>query len=331
MTMKNLQKIVGLAALGIVSTLPLSAQEPRPMPPASETKIDYDTHIKPILDKSCTECHCEAKVKSKLRLDTRDFVLKGGVEGPSVVVGDSENSNLIKILLGTLPDYETMPPADEHEPLTDEEIGLLRAWIDQGLVWGAAETPAAFPTEAAVPGFPADWKVQATLQDGPLATWGLIKDFKGPDGEQAIGLTAHEAAKDETISLLWTPKADFQDGNISLKVKATGGKFTAGIAARIKDTNNYYCIFLDWINRSMSLRLVKDGKLSVIAEQSIDDQFPEWVPLSISFTTNLISIKSDPIGIVSENSVFPDAGGVGYVCLGDTTAAFTAFQKSDGK
>src|SRR5262249_31299656 len=62
----------------------------------------------------------------------RQRVLEGGDSGPVFIPGDSANSRLIH-LVAALDRQEMMPP--EGKPLSQEEVGLLRAWIDQGAVW----------------------------------------------------------------------------------------------------------------------------------------------------------------------------------------------------
>lgn len=109
------------------------------LPPPSETKIDFDQHIKPIFEKACFRCHGPERPKSGFRLDDRGAALKGGDNGIAIVEGKSAESPLIHYVAYLVEDME-MPPAGKGEKLTTEEIGLLRAWIDQGVVYGAAPT-----------------------------------------------------------------------------------------------------------------------------------------------------------------------------------------------
>jgi hypothetical protein len=106
------------------------------IPPASEKKgVTYATDIKPILDKSCVKCHGEQKPKGKLRLDSLEGALKGGVDGKVIEVGDSAASMLIHNVAHVGDEDDYMPPPDNKDkipPLTSEQIGLIRAWIDQG-------------------------------------------------------------------------------------------------------------------------------------------------------------------------------------------------------
>jgi predicted CXXCH cytochrome family protein len=106
------------------------------LPPASDKKgVTYVTDIKPIVDKSCVSCHGPEKSKGKLRLDTLEAALKGGEDGKVVEPGQSAASVLVHNVahLGDPDDY--MPPPKNKAgipPLTPEQIGLIRAWIDQG-------------------------------------------------------------------------------------------------------------------------------------------------------------------------------------------------------
>ena len=104
-------------------------------PPSDKTGVTYATDIKPILDKSCTRCHGAEKPKAKLRLDSLEGVLKGGEDGKMVVPGKSAGSILVhNVAHAGDPDGYMPPPKNKANipPLTKEQIGLIRAWIDQG-------------------------------------------------------------------------------------------------------------------------------------------------------------------------------------------------------
>jgi hypothetical protein len=69
---------------------------------------------------------------SGLRLDGREAALRGGYSGPVILPGNSAGSKLIRLVAG-LDEKVVMPPAGPR--LTPAEVGLLRAWIDQGADW----------------------------------------------------------------------------------------------------------------------------------------------------------------------------------------------------
>ncbi|KXK34940.1 MAG: Planctomycete cytochrome C, partial [Candidatus Hinthialibacteria bacterium OLB16] len=103
-----------------------------PLPPAADKQVRFMVDVRPILQNKCIRCHGGGKNKGKFKIDTRETILEGGVSGPSAVVGDSTNSLLVRLVSGTDPD-SVMPP--EGTPLTAEQVGILRAWIDQGAQW----------------------------------------------------------------------------------------------------------------------------------------------------------------------------------------------------
>lgn len=105
-----------------------------PLPPASEKQILFSRDVLPILAHRCFECHAGAKKKGSLQFDTKEKLLKGGQSGPAAVLGKSAASTMIQRVAGQVDDPEEIMPPKEPR-LTKEEIGLLRAWIDQGMNW----------------------------------------------------------------------------------------------------------------------------------------------------------------------------------------------------
>jgi mono/diheme cytochrome c family protein len=98
------------------------------LPPAANRKIDYEKDVQTLLSQKCYACHGEDVQQSGLRLDKRQNALRGGDYGPVISPGNSVESKLIRRLVNGDGGLQ-MPPTG---PLSDEEIGTLRAWIDQG-------------------------------------------------------------------------------------------------------------------------------------------------------------------------------------------------------
>ena len=75
------------------------AQQPKPTPARDGIEF-FESNIRPVLVKSCYECHSakSAKVKGSLYLDSRSGVLKGGENGPAIIPGDPNSSLLIQAL-----------------------------------------------------------------------------------------------------------------------------------------------------------------------------------------------------------------------------------------
>ena len=105
------------------------------LPPAATAPVDFARDVRPLLERHCYSCHGSEKQKSNYRLDARATAMKGGdVGNRPVIPGDSAHSPLIQYVAGVHPEI-AMPP--KGEPLTAEQVGVLRAWIDQGARWPA--------------------------------------------------------------------------------------------------------------------------------------------------------------------------------------------------
>ncbi len=100
-----------------------------PLP--ADRKADFARDVGPILQANCHKCHGEARQKGDLRLDLREAALAGGISGKAIVPGDSVGSLLIQRITS---EDDRMPPSP-NDPLTAEQIALLRAWIDGGAAW----------------------------------------------------------------------------------------------------------------------------------------------------------------------------------------------------
>jgi Planctomycete cytochrome C len=136
--LRNLSLIAVL--ISPVMALPvLAADKPvdvSKLPPAaSKQGLTFDKDIKPLLENSCLKCHGAEKPKSKYRVDSRASFIKGGEsEEPAVIAGKSDKSKVVHFVADLVEEME-MPPVDKREKypaMTKEQIGLLRAWIDQG-------------------------------------------------------------------------------------------------------------------------------------------------------------------------------------------------------
>lgn len=126
------------AALGCGGSQPGGAEESIPEPPdvdvpdpaegdeaEPEAVISFAADVQPILQASCAGCHGEA---GGLSLESYDAVLIGGKEGPVIVGGDPDASEIVQYLEGT---KEPRMPQDA-DPLTEEQITTIRTWIAQG-------------------------------------------------------------------------------------------------------------------------------------------------------------------------------------------------------
>lgn len=125
------------AGFGLTLTLAQAdLGDPSKLPPAAtKTGLTYEKDIVPIMKDSCLNCHGETKPKGKYRVDSLANMIKGGESKEAAVIpGNSAKSPVVHYVSDLVADME-MPPTDKREkykPMTKDQIGLLRAWIDQG-------------------------------------------------------------------------------------------------------------------------------------------------------------------------------------------------------
>ena len=96
--------------------------------------VDFNTQVKPIFNKKCITCHGGVRRKADFSLLFRSEALAKTKSGKyAIVPGDPEHSEMIRRI--TLHDPEDRMPY-KHDPLSADEISILRRWISQGAKWG---------------------------------------------------------------------------------------------------------------------------------------------------------------------------------------------------
>ena len=147
--------IVTALSFAACSLLAAPLPDPSKLPPvAKQEGVTFEKDIHPIFEESCNNCHGERRPAGGLQLTTLEGTLKGGKDGKVIIPEHSEKSPLVfsvaeidgKIAMPKKPRQPrpgmngntnapaTPPAADQHpwKPLTPEQVGLIRAWIDQG-------------------------------------------------------------------------------------------------------------------------------------------------------------------------------------------------------
>lgn len=132
----NRKQILTLCGIATFASVALAEVDTSKLPPAaSKQGVTYAGDIKAILDKSCVKCHGAEKPKAKLRLDSLEGALKGSADGKILEAGNSAKSPMVHSIAQLGDEDHWMPPKNNKAkiaPLTAQEIGLIRAWIDQG-------------------------------------------------------------------------------------------------------------------------------------------------------------------------------------------------------
>ena len=141
---RGLLSITWASALAVhwaaaAATGPEPVLDPAKLPPEAKVQVDFDRDVKPIFEGRCYRCHGPERPKSRFQLDNRESALKGGEHGVDIIPGQSAKSPLLYYVARLVEDME-MPPSGKGEALTAEQVGLLRAWIDQGAKWPESGT-----------------------------------------------------------------------------------------------------------------------------------------------------------------------------------------------
>jgi len=164
---------------------------------ADEKKISYLHDVRPILKQSCNGCHHPGKTKGQLDLTTFAALAKGGKHGASFKSGQPDESRIVEEISG---DEPTMP--DEGDPLTREEVNVIRAWIAQGAIddtppGGESHMLDAPPVYRSLPAVPAlAWSPNGEL----LAVAGFHEVLlHRADGSQVVARLEGESQRIESL------------------------------------------------------------------------------------------------------------------------------------
>lgn len=96
--------------------------------------VDFSAEVKPILNKHCITCHGGVKKNGGLSfLFENEAFAKAESGKPVIIRGDAEHSELVKRLIADDPELRMPYNAPK---LNDDEIDILKRWIDEGAKWG---------------------------------------------------------------------------------------------------------------------------------------------------------------------------------------------------
>ena len=125
--------------------------------PTADQASFFDREVRPILKARCLKCHGEgAKIKGGLRLDSREAILKGGDQGPAVVLARPDESLLLRAIRY---DEIEMPP-NGRLPVREQDV--LRRWVSEQLPWSGTGVSAhgTVPAPSALKKTVIDWSVR---------------------------------------------------------------------------------------------------------------------------------------------------------------------------
>jgi WD40 repeat protein len=178
-----------------------AAQEVKPIAIAEikrDSPVDFQKEVLPILNKHCVACHNAATNEGSLILESPAAILKGGDSGPSVIAKKSVDSYLLQVASRQSEPY--MPPLDNKvnaTPLSPEELGILKLWIDQGATGSVSAATSDVSWQPLPPGINPIYAVAVT-DDGQFAACGRANQvfiYHVPSGKVICRLTDAELLK----------------------------------------------------------------------------------------------------------------------------------------
>jgi WD40 repeat protein len=134
--MRTLGLFTLLALLAGSTVAPTQEKKSKDLPPIPvidlkrKEPVEYSRDIEPVFENKCFVCHSGSITEGKFDMSTHAGVLKGGKRGPAVIPGKAGESNLF--LFCSRQKKPIMPPKTEENPLTSEEVSLIKLWIDAG-------------------------------------------------------------------------------------------------------------------------------------------------------------------------------------------------------
>lgn len=96
-----------------------------------DNALIYKDVIEPILKTRCENCHNPDRSEADFLLTSFDQLMAGGESGPPIVLHKPEESELYNRLVLSERDENRMPPRGRRQ-LTDDQIKLIKWWIEQG-------------------------------------------------------------------------------------------------------------------------------------------------------------------------------------------------------
>lgn len=104
-----------------------------PLPATKEELNQLNVEARTIFAHHCYSCHGEVKSKGGLQLHTKAAVFAGGDEGPVILPGDPDHSELIRRI--TLPHGHKEYMPSKGEKLSKEQVKTLIKWVEAGAPW----------------------------------------------------------------------------------------------------------------------------------------------------------------------------------------------------
>lgn len=189
----EIEQFPGAQASEDSATAGAFAPEIRPFSMDEAKGVSYVRDVRPILAEKCEECHNPDKARGDFDVTSVAAMLEGGKKaGPGIVPGDPDASPVVKYIRGEL--RPQMPKGED--PLTAEELHLIRMWIAAGAVDDSANPPSTPPAAQSGPAAPGEDAAPAPTPSEPTVP---AQAPSAADLEAALNAALFSAGPEEIL------------------------------------------------------------------------------------------------------------------------------------
>ncbi|MDA8743430.1 hypothetical protein N9N28_02245 [Rubripirellula amarantea] len=183
----------------VTLTLPALAGEP----------VDFVRDVFPILETYCIGCHTSEDASGEFVMETHAAMMQGGENGVAITAGVPKSSRMFLMAAGKM---EPIMPPDDQPGLTEDELAILEAWIEQGAIGPDGDMP--IKRELRIPKIAVDEQVVLPVTAIAIAPDGMLRAIARFDRVEIVD------AKDHVVTTL---KGEFGKVN-SLRFNRDGSK-----------------------------------------------------------------------------------------------------------
>ncbi len=168
----------------------------------------------------------------------------------------------------------------------------------------------------------------AAGRDAPADSWSVKRE-----GAAAARVLVHEGkpSPPDSFAVAIFSGAQYQDVQVSVRFKATGGSRTAGLVWKYQDPMNHYSAHLDLVRQEIAMyRIVNGNRIRIEREDDLELDPDAWHSLKVFQEHGEIRVYLGGIRVLTERDRLPRANaGVGLWAGGDSTVLFDDFRIED--
>ncbi|MGJ8633510.1 MAG: PSD1 and planctomycete cytochrome C domain-containing protein [Luteolibacter sp.] len=208
-----------------------------------------------VLEMNCVECHVPEEAKGGLVMTTYEAMMAGGDSGEALVAGDLEKSGIHSRVILAADDSERMPPKKHGEPLSAEDAGILKSWIEAGAEWPEGEVlrpraktalpdwdAPADPDIVSVEAFPKTVGLETAADFHRVIVIAKMRDASTHDITEQAKLSLVDGGFAKLEGNLLTPVAD---GETKLKIEYRGLETEVGVKVKDAEKGRTVSFLLD--------------------------------------------------------------------------------------